>query len=95
MGSFKSLGKCVVKMWREHGAKLLQPKCGHVKIRKRGSVRKSKDETDTGWSRGWDREVGLGVAHLIFIDAPSDINTLMKLARWPNYKLLQTWADTN
>lgn len=44
---------------------------------------------------GGTREVGLGVAHLIFIDAPSDINTLMKLARWPNYKLLQTWADTN
>ena len=55
MGSFKSLGKCVVKVWCDHGAQLLQPKCGHVKIRKHGSVMKSKDETDTGWSHGWDQ----------------------------------------
>ena len=44
---------------------------------------------------GGTREVSLHVAHLIFIDDPSDINILMKLARWPNYKLLQTWAETN
>lgn len=54
-GSFKSLGKCVVKVWCDRGAQLLQPNCGHVKIRKHGSVMKSKDETDTGWSRGWDQ----------------------------------------
>ena len=37
---------------------------------------------------GGTREVSLLAAHLIFIDDPSDINILMKLARWPNYKLL-------
>ena len=48
-----------------------------------------------GGAVGGTREVSLGVAHLIFIEDPSDINTLMKLAGWPNYKLLQTWAETN
>lgn len=32
----------------------------------------------------WDQGGQLRcVAHLIFIEDPSDINTLMKLARWP------------
>lgn len=74
MGSFKSLGKCVVKVvwpW----AQLLQPNCGHVKLESMEVSWNPRMKLTQGGAVGGTREVSLGVAHLIFIEDPSDINT--------------------